>query len=541
MRSVLQALIWDSLRYAGWAQLILLSACMLLPMAVYLMILPINPDSGSQAGDPVMMLLEVSLMPFVVFLLVMGAAVSFANMAQLHGKPLSNLGITAWRTVGGSILLALQTGAIVAIFNGVLHVGWPLAGAVLFVVALWMVLQPFLCLGGKSFSGFIVTILPIMLMFGWLLTRYKPIGGGNRDWDEISLSETVQLLAIIGIFAWCSLRSVALTRRGDVLSLPSWLGGLGQSILSWPAERDRELKPFRTIDRAMFWYEWRWKGWGLAFAYAIWLSIVLPIVMIDDPSIQNFLEAVTGLYAGMIIPAIIVGVLSGFQLESMQVTLTPGKNSATRLHEADELGSFQATRPVSDAKLAKSKLLVCLSSVLLMAVLWLLIATPALLLAAQQGIIESLPIREKFFIVPLATLIMWIMMSNILALISTGRTKLLGGAIMALLIAFAGVLTLLEWLANPPTKTLVLQTLLVLFTLAASSLTIWAYMRSLRLRYLTKREVSIAAAIVLISLVAGCYQPTVTVTTVSASICAGVFSVLPWAITPLAIGWNRHR
>lgn len=177
-------------------------------MAIYAIIIPIGPTSGLHAGDPVMMLLEVSLMPFVIFLLIAGSTDEFANIGQLYSKPLSNLSITAWRTIGGSILLALQSILIIGLTNSVFDVGWPLAGTVLFTMAMWFVMQPFLCLAGKSFSGFLITSAPIVLMLGWLGTRYKPIGGGNRDWNQISLSETVQLLAVIGVFAWCSLRSV---------------------------------------------------------------------------------------------------------------------------------------------------------------------------------------------------------------------------------------------------------------------------------------------------------------------------------------------
>lgn len=537
MRSVLQALIWDSLRYSGWAHLLLLASC-LLPMVIYALIIPIGPASGLQAGDPVMMLLEVSLMPFVIFLLIMGGAVSFANMGQLHSKPLSNLSITAWRTIGGSLLLALQSILIIGLTNKVFDVGWPMAGTALFTVAMWFVMQPFLCLGGKSFSGFFITSAPIVLMLGWLGTRYKPIGGGNRDWNEISLSETVQLLAVIGVFAWCSLRSVALARRGDGLPLPSWLGNVWQTIISWPAERDRNLKPFRSVSRALFWYEWRWKGWALAMAYAVMLAIVVPIEMVRAPLLENYIGVVFGLYAGMILPATILGVLSGFQLESMQISLTPGKNNWTQRNEVDELGSFQATRPVSNASIARSKLLVCLSSVILTAALGLLIASPALVTAVNRGTLGSIVTQQKIFIMPIAALLMWISTSNIIALMSTGRTKLLGSGVIALLAAFVGVLSLLEWLASTQVKELVLQSLLVLFTLALVSLAVWTYVRSYRARYIAKTEVVIAMAIVLAFSIAACFQMTVDVCTL---VGAGVLCVLPWAATPLAIGWNRHR
>ncbi len=102
----------------------------------------------------------------------------------------------------------------------------------------------------------------------------------------------------------------------------------------------------------------------------------------------------------------IMGVITGFQLESLQISMATGRTS--RLNEIDELGSFQAIRPVSDAVLSRSNLWVCLASIGLMTGLWLLLAAPALILAASQGQLDQIFTQHKFFVVPMVGVFMWI-------------------------------------------------------------------------------------------------------------------------------------
>ena len=63
------------------------------------------------------------------------------------------------------------------------------------------------------------------------------------------------------------------------------------------------------------------------------------------------------------------------QLDNLQVSL-PNENGGTKSTELDRLGSFQATRPVTDAALARANISVCMSSILLMGLAWFLLALP---------------------------------------------------------------------------------------------------------------------------------------------------------------------
>ena len=534
MRSALHALLWDSFRYAGWAQAVLLAAC-LLPLAIYAMItsVAIGPGStGLNPNDPVMVLLKGTMLPFIMFLLIMGAGTVFAKMSLLYTKPLSNLSIAAWSMIGGAIMLAVQVALLVQLYNGIYNAGWPLAGAVLFVIAVWLAAQPFFCLAGKTILGTIVTMLPIALVCVWC--------GHPKDWNEISVSGALQLLAIIPVFAWCTVRSVALARRGD--GLP-WLRDIGEwfaKLFDWQLPVRSDRAPFRSAGAAMFWYEWRWKGWALSAAMLLLLAIIVPVQLYESFSLQSFYDGVCGAYMGTMLPAMIMGVMNGFQLEGLQISLASGRT--TRLNEIDELGSFQATRPVTDAKLSRSNLWVCLASIGLMTAIWLLFVSPTIILAASQGQLQQLFARHQFFVVPLVGVFMWVTMSNITSLTTTGRTLQLGGCIIALGVAFVALLSVLEWIGNKQIEQIVLQSLAAIFTVTLLAFAIWAYVRSLQLGFVTRGGLAIVSVVFVTTMVIGCYLVTkLDVSSIVGVLCTAILCVLPWATTPLATRWNRHR
>ncbi len=242
------------------------------------------------------------MQPFVMLVVLMGAASGYAQMPQLYAKPLSNLSIAAWRMIGGSVLVALQIGLIVSLHNGLYNAGWPLTGAILFTIAAWFASQPFFCLAGRTILGTLVTMIPIGLMCVWFITRYKPLGGGQHDWNEITLAETLQLLVVIAVFAWCTVQCVALARRGD--GLPG-LQGIGEwfgKSFNWELSRSGRSKPFRSAQAAMFWYEWRWKGWALSASMLVLLSIFVPVQLYQSASLQSYYDAICGAYLGTMLP-----------------------------------------------------------------------------------------------------------------------------------------------------------------------------------------------------------------------------------------------
>ena len=199
-----------------------------------------------------MFLLEVSLFPFVIFVMTLGTSASHSNSSLLFTKPLSNLSLAAWRLLSGSILLSIELSLIVGFYNWRYSASWPLAGGLLFTIALWFAVQPFLCLASKSIGNMLVTMIPPALMAVWLMTRYKSFDGKQHDWDTITLFETSQLFCIIVAFAWLSVGCVAMARRGDGLGFPGWCGRAWQTISEWLDTKPLNARRFRSARRACF-------------------------------------------------------------------------------------------------------------------------------------------------------------------------------------------------------------------------------------------------------------------------------------------------
>lgn len=290
----------------------------------------------------------------------------------------------------------------------------------------------------------------------------------------------------------------------------------------------------------MFWYEWRWKGWALSAAMLLLLAIIVPAQLYESFSLQSYYDGVCAAYMGTMLPAMIVGVLNGFQLEGLQISLASGRT--TRLNEIDELGSFQATRPVTDAQLSRSNLWVCLASIGLMTAIWLLFISPAIIIAASQGQLPQLFARHQFFVVPLVGVFMWAMMSNITSLTSTGRTLKLGGCFVALGVTFVALLSVLEWIDNKNFEQRALQSLAAILALTLFAFALWAYARSMQLGYVTRGGVAVVMVVFSATIIIGCcLVPKIDVSNVVGVLCAAILCVLPWATTPLATSWNRHR
>lgn len=539
MRSVVHALLWDSFRLSGWVHLIMLAVCMF-PLLIYSIILSVAP-AGVQPVDPVMFLLEVSLLPFVMFVLLMAAGTTFSNMSQLYTKPISNLSIAVWRTLGGSILLAADVGVMVAFYNQTYNVGWPLAGAILFTITAWFTAQPFLCLAGKSIMGTIITMIPLALMSFWLYTRYKPIGAAPRDWNEINLFEAFQLLVIIVLFAWPTVTCVGWARRGDGFPVPASISEWFRKVFSFPTAYRQTQKPFASTRSALFWYEWRWKGWAMCASMLFLLAVIVPVNLTHLLSVQSYYDAVTSAYIGTFVPAMLVGVTNGFQLESMQVS-TSSSSAASSLSDIDELRSFQATRPVSDGELSRGSLWVCLASVSLIVGFWLVLVAPVIAISAWRGTLEQQFVSERFVVVPAVTLSIWICQSNLTSLTSTGRTKQLGSILVTLLLIVAFLPAMLDWVGNQAFTQLAMQSLLVVFTASLAAFATWAFSRSCQLKLIDRASVIwLMLVAALIAFVCAWIVGRLDIMSVSVALCAGILSVLPWATTPLATRWNRHR
>ncbi len=538
MRSVLHALIWNNFRYAASLQMFMMALC-LIPIPVYAAIASVAPQG--ERADFIMLPLEVSMLPFVIFILFLASASSHVNLTQLALKPISNLSIAAWKLIGGGLVLAVQVSLFAVLYNWLYKAGWPVAGAALFTVALWFVALPFLCLAGKSVLGALVTLIPIGLMFVWFITRYKPLDGSTRDWNVLTSSEAIQLLSIIVVFAWCTMKSVALARRGDALPMPTSISEAVRRFLQWDFPFRERSKPFSSVGRAMFWYEWRWKGWQLAASFLALTLLIVPIELMREATLESFYYGLSSAYIATTVPGMILGVLNGFQLEGVRVSMSSDR-SPTRLNEVDEMGSFMATRPVSDAALATSNLWVCLASVGLLTGLWIALAGPVLIIAAVQDTLPQLFTRQQLVLIPLVAAFLWIATSNLTMITSTGRTKYLGGLCVALALGLVAGFAILGALNDPSFSRMATNAWLASTTLGLVAFTFWAYQRSRQLGYVSFNGSLVALLAVVAATLGGCWARGAFDWKFTAGLlCASLLCVLPWAGTPLATRWNRHR
>ncbi len=536
MRSMLQALIWNSLYFSMALRAFMLAVCML-PLAVYGVLSSISSQPLEPQADPMLSQMEMAFLPFVIFILLLGAGLSHSNNKYLYTKPISNLGIAAWHLIGGAVGLAISTAAVVTTYNQMYSVGWPLKGSVLFIVAAWFVAQPFFLLAGRSFTNTIVTLIPFPFISGWLGTRYIPLGGPRTDWNEITSWETAQLLSISAVFAWLTLKCMPLARSQESLKMPEWVHQLGRSILAWDFDFTAGAKPFRSAQRALFWYEWRWKGLGIVLTMLFLACLVIPTELFKSFSLQGLHKGLVGTFMFSFLPVICFGILSGFQLEATSTSFSISKDSVS-----ERMSTFQATRPVTDAALARAMLLACLGGVATALGLWLIFAVPVWIVAWSSGQLEELWQTHDARVVPVVAVGMWVALANCVSITSSGRVKLATGFFFIVLSFFVALLFTLEWVENPAVRRAILLSLAVIFVVCLAAFTILAYVWAMRRQHVTRFGLVMAIAMAAIVTAIGFSVPTTRNLEISvAIITTAILCILPWATTPIAVSHNRHR
>ncbi len=538
MRSMLQALTWDYLRYAG-GLIVFLWLLSFAPLIVFaeLRYLGIKP------GDPVMLLLELSLLPFSIFVLMTGAATGLATTRNLLTKPISNFAIASWRIGSGSTLLSIQLGLVIWCTNAIFDAGWPLQGAVLFAIAVWVIAQPFFCLG-RSLSNIVLTGMPLLGMCLWYIARYKSLGssGITHDWNELTASEAAQLLGAIAVFSLLTVRSVASDRCGDSQRPTHLYTKLRRAMSAWWNSGTVVRKPYRSPQQAYFWFEWQSKGWMMPMVLTLLMLSWIGGGWLEGNSLRGLQLGLFQLLFLLSLMGIMIGALIGGNLHSMRLTFDSGRGDQARVGSLDALSSFLATRPLSDVDMARTLLKICASNILLSLAVWLLCAAPLLVYDWSIGQPLNLQGEDNVISPLLALVITWTAMSNVMAGAVTGRTLALARLLVVALLSYATIELTLRSLSMFRLVEIVEWVVMLVLTAGTVGLTTWCYRNAYQRGDIRLSHVVIATSTAGIIAFGGMLcLPKLNIFAALGLICLGLLSVLPWASTPLAVHWNRHR
>ncbi len=350
MRSTVQALVWEFLfRGASIQALMITVACSM--MLVYASL----QGFGVGPGDQVYLILQYSLMPTVMGIILLSVTAAQRSMSRLYLKPLSNLSIAMWHIVAGWIAVAVELAAVMGLFNWQYRAGWPIWESVCFACVGWVVAQPLLCMGSRTFLSFFLTALPCLGMLVWFISHFGKLSPKTvaHPFAPIQPLEGVALIVVAIVFAGLTVWSVRWDRIGASSEAMRWWDHAWAWFDRGPWSGLWEARRFRNPSQAQFWYEWNRKGWMLPLSATLFLLLLIVVNFFsanqsDWASRLSAIEAAWfGVFASLVILGTCSGLLHGLNLDTILAT-----NDRSRARSSDAMGSFLATRPLDNRELA---------------------------------------------------------------------------------------------------------------------------------------------------------------------------------------------
>ena len=255
---------------------------------------------------------------------------------------------------------------------------------------------------------------------------------------------------------------------------------------------------FQSPAAAQFWYEWRLKGVVFPFTFSIVLAIsalvCLQIWFQNDYSLELAYEGIFTVAVFMILLAVAAGFFLG-----MDVNSTPTGQRETQLGDAvdserfDVMGSFQASRPFESRDFARVLLKVAATGFGIVLAMWL--ATVGILLGLMwlsgQMPEELMPVENPPVYSAIILLGPWIAIANTIAAGQFAvRRPTIFTAAVTLFVSYLVGAAMMTNNVSPKVQTLVHSVVIGMLSIAILAMTVWAFWRASRLKFLSTRELS---------------------------------------------------
>jgi hypothetical protein len=524
MRSLPAAMTWELLRRDWWA----LAAATLTAFALPTIILTaLAHDGAVDPADQSMLILHMVMVHLNAFVVGAALVATSWNMSRLYAYPATTAALTAWRVLPAMLLIAVETVVWTAALNLAFQLDWPLWGPALFsAVAVAAVIASFWIVGNSRWVIFVFTVTGTVLGL-WFKSRYgQMFGHPTHYWQAITPAEFFTLFAFAAVSLFVAYRGLARNRRGEPpfsLGVITWLDRLVDRLFAAKITA-------RTPAQAQAWYVWQhaWLMPAAMFAAAI-VGLVIWFFSSLDPS-----DLVAGAFIAnrLLMPLAAVG---GAALGN----LGSPKDLA--------MGQFLATRPMTDADMARIVLRVAMKSLLLAwaawAVLLLLIDGSAYLLsdASLAYVPKEASLRE----LPASFVASWIVLGCFIAAMLTGRSKVFTRTLTLGGLGYIAVVLLIKFTLSRPAQAFAFGALAFAFGAALVVGAVWAFIAAHRRQLIAAPTAWASLAVVVLLLTCAellfSHHPPLPAPSYALIVGLLTLTVVPVAASPLAVAWNRHR
>jgi hypothetical protein len=365
--------------------------------------------------------------------------------------------------------------------------------------------------------------------------------------------ETMTLLIVIGVSYCWTVAAVARERCGEQmpsLKLWKWLTQTWEKIHN---RNSVNLQPFSSLMEAQLWYEWRCKGVALPIIVSVLLvfsgTIVLARFVVLGGLQTHLQDLHEGLLAGgslLPLAAALAGILLG---STSSGNRTRHHNSTIRdldlQNGFDQMGHFLATRPVSNSAYAGAILRTAVKSVGISWALWVAAVGGAILLAGITGAMPQhiLPPPMETWFLPFTLLGAWIGITSVATAVLSGRAAVFAAILVLVLPGGILATNLAQQFASPELRIQLVNILSFVVALGIIGGTVSAFVQAgIRCLVRTSLVFGLCVTWLTIAVLAWVLGPSdLRVTAVPSIVAFAALVVLPFATTPLAIAWNRHR
>lgn len=544
MQSAPMALMWEYWRQSRWTLLTGTLGITALPAMIYGIL---SLEGAFDPHEP-----GFRHMQFVWFLTQMFCigATAFPNpqaVGRMYALPATAWSLTIWRMIPCLTLAAAMFLSTNLVLNLLFQFNWPLLPPVLFLVTAMACLLATAWWAGKSqWLAFVcVSVVGIALGF-WLKWHY---GGWTVDapdvWTEVTPGDWITMGLAFAFALYIAHVGVARSRRGDVFTFPrlweffGWLFYPVGAVLEFCLNN----RPGGSRTLVQFWYEWRNKG------------LVLPALLVAALVAGFPYWAWFGFPAGLLV-RYLIGLVTVAPFMAAMLGLAVG-HCGTETQA--EMGTFLATRPLSDSEYAGALLRVATRALLLTWGLWaaLFVPTVAVLYLAWGREPLALLLRNGEPSVELRVLPLlifgsfgggWTLNCIAMSLTATGRFRFYVPFLMGSFSIVILWLLATKFLIPADLLPSMINAVLCLIGIACFLVTVMAYVAARKKSFVAPSTMGIAAgAWVVISLTLllawHFLVPHKPLTLPLSLFFLGVMAlaVAPPATMPLAVAWNRHR
>lgn len=505
-------------------------------------------------ADPALVMMHVMITPLAMLLFSLGVISSQGTLNRLYLAPMSTASIVAWHMFPGAILLSLQMAASLAWQNAWFGSQHPILGPTLFAAAAWASAQMLAGVSHRTLTSLVLSSIPVVWSFCWFGSRH---GGWMKSpehyWTDVTVSDIFMMIGIIVISYILTVRVISSERCGEQfqsLSLWKWIEHTWERISTM---RSGDLRPFGSARQAQLWYEWRSKGIALPIATGIIIAFGTAVILVRMVALGNVSEtlkesqeAVVG--AGFVLPMVagLSGLLLGTTFSGIQ-----GRDHKSTIRDLnvegqfDRMGNFLATRPMTNTTYAGIILRTAVKSTALSWCLWAVVLTLAAVLGMLAGVTSEpfAKIAGKFWYLCGTLFAIWIAITAVASTVLTGRFPVFAVTFTIGIFVAVFLMLLTENYATQQLKSQLSLLVPLGIAIVALAGTAVAFIAASRRSVVTGTLAwRCGIAWLLLNSVALMLKPTgLTFVAYPLLLAFTALVILPFATTPLAITWNRHR